>query len=230
MDNDGSFARKYDTSQMSAISLAGERADAPSIHWLHKQFPHVVINDSWWHTESGFPVGSNILNKDVYGPIFPTLPGSTTKAVPGWDVRLFTDEGEEAERGMMGKICMKQPLPPTHALTLWNNDEAYVEKYLTEVPGYFNTGDEGLIDERGYLQILGRTDDVINVAGHRLDTGRLEESINKHVEVVESAVIGLTDKMKGEVPMAFVLVKGDSASMSKDQLQKIVDELNYMVR
>ena len=108
-----------------------------------------------------------MLNQDVFGPVFPSLPGSITKASPGWDVQVIDENGNQCERGVLGKVCMKLPTAPSHTLTLWGNDQGYIDKYMTEVPGYFNTGDEGMIDERGYIHILSRMDDVINVAGHR---------------------------------------------------------------
>ena len=160
------------------LTLAGERCDPETIMWLRKQFPRTIINDNWWQTETGFPVGSKLVNQDVYGPVYPTLPGSCTKAIPGWDIRIINDENEEAERGTLGRVCFKLPLPPCHTMTIWGNDQTYIDKYLTDVPGYYLSGDEVIIDMRGYLQILSRIDDVINVAGHRLDTGHLEESIS----------------------------------------------------
>jgi len=137
------------------------------------------------------------LNQDKFGPLFPTLPGSTTKPNPGWNVDLLTAEGEKVPRGGLGNLVAKLPLPPSAMSTLWGSDEKFIEKYLTEFPGYYSFGDEGVVDERGFLSIMSRTDDVINVAGHRLDTGRLEEAINKHSWVVESAVVGFNDYQKG---------------------------------
>ena len=139
--------------------------------------------------------------------MFPTLPGSVHKVSPGWDIHVLNENNELCERGELGRICIKEPMPPSATMTLWKNDEGYVEKYMTENPGYYAMGDEGLIDERGYVHVLSRIDDVINVAGHRLDTGRLEEAINKHSEIVESAVIGLDDTQKGQVPLAFLILR-----------------------
>lgn len=232
LDNDGAFIKKYDTSCVGVFQVVGERCDADTMWWMRKQFSHCIVNDTWWHTESGWPVGSNMLNQDVFGPVYPTLPGSITKASPGWDVRVINEEGQEAERGQLGKVCMKLPTPPSHTLTLWGNDQGYVDKYLTDVPGFFNTGDEGMIDERGYIHILSRMDDVINVAGHRLDTGRLEEPIGKHEEIVESAVVGIDDKLKGQVPVALVILRdrSDGKVMSAEERQTIVNEINYKIR
>jgi propionyl-CoA synthetase len=135
------------------------------------------LNDTWWPTENGWPMGSNMLNQDIYGPIFPTLPGSITKITPGWDVRILNEKNEECDRDVLGRICIKLPAPPSHTMTIWGNDTRYVNSYLKENPGYYIVGDEGIIDKKGYLHVLGRIDDVINVAGHRLDTGRIEEVI-----------------------------------------------------
>jgi propionyl-CoA synthetase len=142
-------------------------------------------------------MGTNMLNQDIFGPVFPTLPGSVTKVLPGWDVRILDEQNKEVPRNKLGKVCIKIPMPPSHTMTIWGNDERYVSNYLTENPGYYVMGDEGMIDSRGYLHILSRIDDVINVAGHRLDTGRIEEAINHHRDVAESAVIGLNDQLKG---------------------------------
>lgn len=207
VDNPGDFVKKYDVSSLEVISIAGERCDPETISWLRRNFPRTIINDNWWQTETGYPIGSKFVNQDIFGAPYPTLKGSCTKAVPGWNVKVFNEKNEECERGQLGRICIKQPMPPCHTMTIWGNDAAYVEKYLDDVPGYYLSGDEGIIDKRGYLTILSRIDDIINVAGHRLDTGRLEESVNRHTEIVESAVIGLNDKQKGEVPIALVIMR-----------------------
>jgi len=133
--------------------------------------------------------------------------GSCTKALPGWNLQILNEKNEECARDELGRVCLKLPMPPCHTMTIWGNDQTYIDKYLDDVPGYYLSGDEGIIDKRGYLTILSRIDDVINVAGHRLDTGRLEESINGHQEIVESAVVGLKDQLKGEVPIGLVIMR-----------------------
>lgn len=125
-------------------------------------------------------MGSNMFNQEFYGPVFPTLPGAIPRISPGWNLRILDDKNKECARNELGKVCLKLPLPPSHTMTLWGNDQRYIDSYLTEHPGYYMIGDEGIIDSRGYLHIKGRIDDVINVAGHRLDTGRIEEAINNH--------------------------------------------------
>jgi len=137
------------------------------------------------------------------------LPGSVGKAVPGYDLRIFNKDNEPCEPNELGKVVCKLPMPPSFALTLWGNDEAFIEKYLVETPGYYTTGDAGVIDERGYLSIMTRIDDVINTAGHRISTGRLEEVINEFSEVVESAVIGYNDEIKGECALAYCILQGN---------------------
>ena len=173
-----------------------------------------------------------MLNQDVYGPVFPTLPGSVCKVSPGWDIHVLNESNEPAARGELGRICIKEPMPPSATMTLWKNDEGYVQKYMVDNPGYYGMGDEGMIDERGYVHVLSRIDDVINVAGHRLDTGRLEEAINKHPEIVESAVIGLDDAQKGQVPLAFFVLrdKPRNESLITEIKQEIVDMANQAVR
>ena len=140
-----------------------------------------------------------------------------TKPVPGYDVRIMNEQNEEVKSGELGKVVIKMPLPPSFMLTLWGNDQAFIDKYLADTPGYYTTGDAGFKDERGYLHIMTRMDDVINTCGHRISTGRLEEVINDHSEVVESAVIGFDEEIRGECPLAFVILKGQGIKkMSAD--------------
>mmetsp|Transcript_10725 Transcript_10725/g.16307 ORF Transcript_10725/g.16307 Transcript_10725/m.16307 type:complete len:230 (-) Transcript_10725:145-834(-) len=172
---------------------------------------------------------TNIMNQDKFGPVFPTLPGSSTRAFPGWNLQIINADGEIAKRGELGRICVKLPTPPCHTMGLWRNPELYREKYLEEVPGYYLCGDEGIVDERGYVHILSRIDDVINVAGHRLETGRLEEVVNNHSEIIESAVIGLDDELKGQVPVALCILKEKYGVTHEDQL-RIANQVNSEVR
>ena len=210
-DYDGEWVKKYDTSSLDGFLLVGERCDPDTIHWVHRHFPHIKINDTWWQTETGWPITGNLLNTEEYGKIFPTLPGSVTKPVPGYDVRIFNEGNEEIGPGELGKVVIKMPLPPSFMLGLWGNNQAFIEKYLTETPGYYTTGDAGIKDERGYLHIMTRMDDVINTCGHRISTGRLEEVVNDHPKVVESAVIGYNEEIRGECPLAFVVLRGSGA-------------------
>jgi propionyl-CoA synthetase len=140
-----------------------------------------------------------------------------TRPVPGYQVEIFDEGNHPVEAGTLGKVVIKLPLPPAFMLTLWNNDKAFIEKYLAETPGYYTTGDAGVIDQRGYLHIMTRTDDVINTAGHRISTGRLEEVVNEHAYVVESAVIGYNHEIRGECPLAFVILKNTVGELNPDQ-------------
>mmetsp|Transcript_10722 Transcript_10722/g.16297 ORF Transcript_10722/g.16297 Transcript_10722/m.16297 type:complete len:207 (-) Transcript_10722:211-831(-) len=172
---------------------------------------------------------SNIMNQDKFGPVYPTLPGSATRTLPGWNLEVINEEGKLAKRGELGRICMKLPTPPCHSYGLWKRHDLYREKYLEEVPGYYLSGDEGIVDERGYVHLMSRIDDVINVAGHRLETGRIEEVINNHPEIVESAVIGLNDELKGQVPVALAITRGKESMTHKEELH-MANEINLDVR
>merc|ERR1711935_50659 len=163
--------------------------------------------------------------------IFPTLPGSVTRPVPGYQVQIFDEVSNEpvANPGDLGKVVIKLPLPPAFMLTLWGNDEAFVQKYLAETPGYYTTGDAGIIDEKGYIHIMTRVDDVINTAGHRISTGRLEEVVNEHPAVVESAVVGYNEAVRGECPLAIVLVK-NTVVLTDELRVSLAREINGRVR
>jgi propionyl-CoA synthetase len=148
-------------------------------------------------------------NLKTWGSVFPVLPGAVGKPVPGYKLEVFNDKNEPCAPHELGKVVIKLPMPPAFMTSLWGNDEAFIEKYLKETPGYYTSGDAGIFDEHGYFHIMTRTDDVINTAGHRISTGRLEEAVNDHKDIVESAVIGYNDPLKGEVPVAFVVTRGD---------------------
>lgn len=230
-DYEGEWIKKYDTSSIQSIGVVGERCDPDTIHWLHKHFPTALLNDTWWQTETGWPISCNLLNTAKFGKLFPTLPGSVTKPVPGYDVQILHEDNSQCAPGELGKVCIKLPMPPSFMPTLWGNDEAFIKKYLAETPGYYTTGDAGMIDARGYLHIMTRVDDVINTAGHRISTGRLEEVINDHEMVVESAVVGFNDEVRGEQPLAFCILKGTStASMTQEQKTALATEINGVVR
>lgn len=163
--------------------------------------------------------------------VFPTLPGSVTRPVPGYDVQIFDEEKNEPVEnpGDLGKVVIKLPLPPAFMLTLWGNDAKFIEKYLEETPGYYTTGDAGIIDDKGYIHIMTRTDDVINTAGHRISTGQLEEVVNEYDPVVESAVVGFNHPIRGEVPVALVIMKA-GIDMSQASKNKYAKEINLKVR
>ena len=164
---------------------------------MGKHFPKTVHNDTYWPTENGWPMASNMFNQDIYGPVFPTLPGAMPRITPGWNLRIVNDQGIECARNELGNVVLGLPLPPSHTMTIWGNDQRYIDSYLKDLPGWYMIGDEGIIDERGYFHVKGGIDDVINVAGHRLDTGRIEEAINLHPSISESVVIGVKDSIKG---------------------------------
>jgi propionyl-CoA synthetase len=220
-DPQGEHVRRYDLSGFRTLFLAGERTDPATLAWAEQQL-RVPVIDHWWQTETGWPVCCNPVGLGV----LPVKPGSCAVQVPGYDVRVLTDEGAETRAGDTGNVVIKLPLPPGCLPTLWNNERAYEASYLSTYPGYYLTADAGFKDEDGYVWIMSRTDDVINVAGHRLSTGALEEVLAAHADVAECAVVGAADELKGEVPVGLVVLKA-GASRSGDQL---VAELVDLVR
>ncbi len=209
-DPDGRLIRARDLSGFRALFLAGERADPPTIAWAEEHLKVPVI-DHWWQTETGWPIGANCLGIER----LPIKPGSCTRAVPGWDVRVLDAEDPGAARelppGEIGAISIKLPLPPGALPTLWQADARFVESYLSAYPGYYQTGDAGFIDEDGYIHVMTRTDDIINVAGHRLSTGGMEEVLAAHPDVAECAVMGVADALKGQVPLGLLVLKAGVA-------------------
>ena len=220
-DYDGNYRRNYDLKDFRTLFLAGERCDADTLAWAERQLGVPVI-DHWWQTETGWPIGANCTGVEL----LPVKPGSCGKAVPGYDVRVLDDEGAEVVDNQIGNIVIKLPLPPGCLPTLWNKDAEYVESYLDSYPGYYKTADAGYKDEDGYLWIMSRTDDIINVAGHRLSTGALEEVLAAHADVAECAVIGVADELKGEVPLGLVVLKLGVSRSPED----IIAELIQLVR
>jgi propionyl-CoA synthetase len=220
-DHAGDYLRRYDLKEFRTLFLAGERCDPDTLAWAEKQL-HVPVIDHWWQTETGWPIGANCIGLEL----LPVKPGSCGPAVPGYDVRVLDDEGAEVADNQIGNIAIKLPLPPGCLPTLWNNDDSYLESYLNAYPGYYKTADAGYKDDDGYLWIMSRTDDIINVAGHRLSTGALEEVLAAHADVAECAVIGVADELKGEVPLGLVVLKlGVDRSPGE-----IVAELIHLVR
>jgi len=220
-DPDGKLLADYDMRHYKTLFLAGERLDPDTLHWAEDKLMVPVI-DHWWQTETGWPIASNCLGLHH----FPIKPGSPTKAVPGWDVQALDDAGHPVAAGDIGAIVVKLPLPPSALPTLWQKDELFKEKYLDEFPGYYSTADAGMIDADGYIYIMARTDDIINVAGHRLSTGGMEEVLAEHPDVAECAVIGVEDQLKGQLPVGF-LVLNAGATKSEDE---VVAEVVKMVR
>ena len=218
VDSDGEFLGKYDLSGYRALFLAGERCDPDTLTWAERLLEVPVI-DHWWQTETAWAIAANFLGIEQ----LPIKPGSSTKAVPGYDVRILDEEGTEQEPGRFGRIMIKLPLPPGCLTTLWQNDDRYRDAYLSAQPGYYLTGDAGLKDEDGYLFIMSRTDDIINVAGHRLSTGAIEEVLASHADVAECAVIGAADALKGELPVGMVVLKEGVHREVAEILGELVD-------
>ena len=201
-DPDGVLLKRYDLSRRKAVFVAGERCDPPPGQWLEAMFPCPIV-DHWWQTETGWPMASNPLGIER----FPTKHGTVSKPVPGWDIQALDAEGRQVPAGETGAIVAKLPLPPGAATTLWNAPTRYADAYLTRYPGYYLTGDAGFIDAEGYLSVMTRTDDVINVAGHRLSTGAIEDVVAGHPAIAECAVVGLDDDVKGQVPLGLLVLK-----------------------
>lgn len=220
-DPKGEFVKKYDLSSLKALYLAGERADPDTIIWAQDQLGIPVV-DHWWQTETGFSIAANPLGLEE----LPIKLGSPTVAMPGYDVQILGDDGHQLPAGELGAIAIKLPLPPGTLPTLWNAEERFIKSYLDTFPGYYETGDAGIIDEDGYLYIMARTDDVINVAGHRLSTGAMEEVLAAHPDVAECAVIGVGDQLKGQLPLGLLcLNKGVNRPA-----EEIVSEVIKLVR
>lgn len=213
-DYNGEFIKNTDLSKFENLFLAGERLDPDTYHWATEKLGVPVI-DNWWQTETGWPIASNLRGLEQ----MPIKPGSPTVAIPGYDIRVLDELGNELPAGTEGNIAITLPLPPGTLPTLWGDDQRYIDSYLTVFPGMYASGDGGYVDEDGYVYIMGRTDDVINVAGHRLSTGSLEAVVATHELVAECAVIGVADAIKGQIPKAFVVLKS-GAQIDAEELRK----------
>ncbi len=213
---------RYDVSCLAYLFLAGERLDPDTYHWASDTL-HIPVIDHWWQTETGWPIAANPMGVEP----LPVKPGSPTVPVPGYDVRVLDQHGREVPAGTEGAIVVRLPLPPGTLPTLWQDDERYVDSYLSQFPGYYLTGDGGHLDGDGYLYVMGRTDDVINVAGHRMSTGEIEEAIAGHPDVAECAVIGVSDELKGQLPRGFAVLKAgasrDPAEVSAELVTRVRD-------
>lgn len=220
-DPKGEFVQRYDLSGFKSLFLAGERLDPDTYHWAHDLLGKPVI-DHWWQTETGWPITANCIGIEE----FPVKPGSSTKPVPGYDVQILDHNGKRLGPNKTGLVAIKLPLPPGTLPTLWQADERFKESYLMAYPGYYFTSDGGYFDEDGYVFIMGRVDDVINVAGHRLSTGEMEEVVSTHKDVAECAVIGVHDDLKGQLPLGLVVLKSGVNTSSED----IRKELSSMIR
>ncbi|CAB4611744.1 unannotated protein [freshwater metagenome] len=223
-DHEGALIANYDLSSLKALFQAGERLDPDTYHWATKHLKVPVI-DNWWQTETGWPIAANLRGLEP----MTIKPGSPTVAVPGFFVHVVDGEGKQVAPGVEGSIVIKLPMPPGTLPTLWGNDQRYIDSYLSTFDGYYTTGDGGMIDNEGYVYVLGRTDDVINVAGHRLSTGSMEAVVASHPLVAECAVIGVQDQLKGQIPRAFVVLKSgseiDPVQLEKEIVQSIRNEI-----
>ncbi|WP_237248994.1 AMP-binding protein, partial [Spelaeicoccus albus] len=222
-DPDGERIGDYDLGSLETVFLAGERLDPGTYHWAREVLDRPVI-DNWWQTETGWPVATNPRGIEP----LPVKPGSPTVPVPGYDLQVLATDGRQAEPGAEGALVIKLPLPPGTLTTVWGDDDRYVSSYLSAFDGYYLTGDGGYFDDDGYVYVMGRTDDVINVAGHRLSTGQIEAVLADHPAVAECAVIGAADPLKGQLPRGFVVLKrgldGDVESRVPDELVAAVRE------
>jgi propionyl-CoA synthetase len=216
-DPDCEHIKKYDMSCMRALFLAGERCDPDTLFWAQDKL-QVPVVDHWWQTETGWAIASNCLGLEE----FPVKPGSPTMPVPGYDIQFLDEAGQPVATGEMGAIAIKLPLPPGTFPTLWQNEERFFSSYLETFEGYYETGDAGYQDEDGYVYIMGRTDDVINVAGHRLSTGAMEEVIASHPDVAECAVIGVADKLKGQSPIGFAVLQSGTSRDDNEVVKELV--------
>ena len=223
-DPKGEYIKKYDLSGFKYLFLAGERTDPDTYHWAHNLLQKPVI-DHWWQTETGWPITANCMGIED----FPIKPGSCTKPVPGYDVRIIDSLGKELGPKEEGLVVVKLPLPPGTLPTLWNADERFIESYMKIFPGNYFTSDGGYMDEDGYVYIMGRVDDVINVAGHRLSTGAMEEVVSQHQDIAECAVIGAHDPLKGQLPVGLVVLKygvaRDETDVKKELVQMMRNEI-----
>ena len=219
-DPQGEYLGRYDLSCLQSLFLAGERCDPHTLEWAQEKLQVPVI-DHWWQTETGWPICSNCLGIEQ----LPIVPGSPARAVPGYDVQVLSEGGETIAAGDIGALVVKSPLPPGTFTTLWNAQERYIESYFSKFPGYYETGDAGYIDDKGYVFVMARTDDVINVAGHRLSTGAMEEVLADHPDVAECAVIGVADQMKGQLPLGLLVL---NSGVSRDSEEVVAESIQHM--
>jgi propionyl-CoA synthetase len=219
-DPEGEYLKKYDMSCLDSLFLAGERCDPSTLAWAQEQLGVPVI-DHWWQTETGWPICSNCLGIEQ----LPIVPGSPARAVPGYDVQVLDENGEQVGAGDIGALVVKSPLPPGTFTTLWNAEDRFESAYFSRYPGYYETGDAGYIDENGYVFVMARTDDVINVAGHRLSTGAMEEVLAEHPDVAECAVVGVADQMKGQLPLGLLVL---NAGVDRPAEEVVAESIQHM--
>jgi propionyl-CoA synthetase len=223
-DPQGAYMAKHNLSSFRTLFLAGERCDPDTLLWAREKLGVPVI-DHWWQTETGWPIAANCVGLGM----LPVKPGSPTKAVPGYDVRVLSEENQEVAPGQIGSLAVRLPLPPGCLPTLWNNDAGYETSYLRKHPGFYLTADAGYKDEDGYLYVMSRIDDIIHVAGHRLSTGAMEEVLASHPDIAECAVVGVTDDIKGEVPVGFVVTKAGVERPEAEIICDLVDKIRQQI-
>jgi propionyl-CoA synthetase len=223
-DPQGALIARYDLGSLRTLFLAGERCDPDTVHWAESKL-RVPVIDHWWQTETGWPVAANCRGLTP----LPVKAGSASVPVPGYDVQVLDDGGERVAAGKIGNIVIRLPLPPGTLTSLWNNEAGYRESYLARYPGYYLTGDAGYIDTDGYVWIMSRIDDVINVAGHRLSTGGMEEVLAGHPDVAECAVIGVADALKGQLPLGLVVLKAGATRPHSQVLQELVERVRQQI-
>jgi propionyl-CoA synthetase len=223
-DPEGMYMKRYDLSRFRTLFLAGERCDPDTLLWARDRLGVPVI-DHWWQTETGWPIGANCVGLGM----LPVKPGSPTKPVPGYDVRVLGEDNEPVPANRIGSIAIRLPLPPGCLPTLWNNDAGYEKSYLAKHPGHYLTGDAGFKDEDGYVFIMSRVDDIINVAGHRLSTGAMEEVLASHPDIAECAVVGVADEIKGEIPVGFVVTKAGVHRSEDEIVKELVDKVREQI-
>ena len=223
-DPEGHLIKQFDMSHFAYQFLAGERCDPDTLHWCQDKLGVPAI-DHWWQTETGWSIAANCAGIDL----LPIKAGSSGPAAPTWDVRILAEDGSEKPVGEIGSVVAKLPMPPGTLPTLWQNDTRFVESYLSAFPGFYETGDAGYIDEDGYLFIMARTDDIINVAGHRLSTGGMEEVLAGHHDVAECAVIGINDALKGQIPLGFVILKSGIERAGEVIIAEIVQRVRDQI-
>ena len=216
-DPEASHLAKYDLSKLETLFLAGERCDPPTAIWATEKL-RIPVVDHWWQTETGWAITANFKGLGLFAP----KPGSGGRASPGYDVQALDDEGQVLARGETGNLSVKLPLPPGCAPTLWKNDDGFRTSYISDFPGWYRTGDAGIIDDEGGVWIMGRTDDIINVAGHRLSTGSMEEVLASHPDVAECAVVGAKDELKGQIPLGLVVLKAGVTRPNPEVIKELI--------
>jgi propionyl-CoA synthetase len=223
-DSEGEFIARYDLTSLRTLFLAGERLDPDTYEWAAERLAIPVV-DNWWQTETGWPIAANLRGLNA----MPIKAGSPTVPVPGFDVQVLSGIGQKAAPGEEGAICIKLPLPPGTLQSVWGDDQRFIDSYLTAFDGFYLTGDGGYFDEDGYLFVLGRTDDVMNVAGHRMSSGQIEAALASHPAVAECAVIGVHDALKGQVPRALVVTKATFEGASSDLVRELIAQVREQV-